>query len=57
MGRNGWVAIHGTDRCRVDDAQAFLRRVKSDLPGLVENGEVVVAGSIHDPMKGVPKGS
>lgn len=41
-GRDCWVAIHGTERARVGDGASFLRRMKSDLDGLVRTGEIRV---------------
>ncbi|NEZ03215.1 diguanylate cyclase [Wenzhouxiangella sp. XN201] len=50
LGRNGWVAIHGTEKARVDDAQEFLRRLKSDLESLVAAGEIVIESSFPNPL-------
>lgn len=50
LGRNGWVAIHGTEKALVDDAQNFLRRLKADPASLVEAGEIMIESSFTEPL-------
>lgn len=49
LGRDGWVAIHGTEKANLRDATAFMQRLKNDLAGLVAAGEVVIESSFPDP--------
>ncbi len=48
LGRDGWVAIHGTDKSDVSDPAEFIWRLKHDLSGLVGESQVELEASFED---------
>lgn len=50
-GRDGWIAIQGTDKARVDDSMAFMHRIKEDMAGLVAEGQILLTSSFDNPLK------
>lgn len=56
LGRDGWIAIQGTERTRVENGPEFLHELKHRLQELVAAGEIKLSGSFDD-LSGVsPEG-
>jgi diguanylate cyclase (GGDEF)-like protein len=55
-GRNGWVAIHGSETTTITEADEFMRRVKREPHALLEEGEIVVAASADPSPSRPPEG-
>jgi len=55
-GRNGWVAIRGSETITIAKADEFVRRVKRDPRAVIEQGEIVVTTSFDDPPSSPPPG-
>lgn len=55
LGRNGWVSIRGANAEGIDDAETFMRRIKTDLGGMVTEGTLVIESSFEEPLKAAPE--
>lgn len=51
-GRDGWVAIHGTERADLSDGAEFLRKLKVEFDDMVGDAEVKVESSFDVTVEG-----
>lgn len=51
-GRDGWVAIHGTEKADLTDGAEFLRKLKAEFDDMVDDAEVEVESSFDVTVKG-----
>jgi len=56
LGRDGWIAIQGTESTEISNGVQFLHRLKHGLRELVEAGEIRVTGSFDDPLSASAEG-
>lgn len=54
-GRDGWVAIHGTERTDIEDDADFVKRLKEDFDDMVGDGKIKVESSFDGKVKGEPR--
>jgi diguanylate cyclase (GGDEF)-like protein len=52
LGRDGWVSLHGVGDQPIEDSMTFMRRVKTDMAGLVAEGQIRIESSFDEPLKG-----
>lgn len=54
LGRDGWVAIHAVPDAEVDDGGELLKRIKTDMRGLLDAGIIRLESSFQRPDTVLP---
>lgn len=54
-GRDGWVAIHGTEGSHIENGADFVRKLKKEFDHMVDDGEIRVESSFDGKVKGEPR--
>lgn len=50
-GRDGWVAIHGTEKADIEDGAAFIKKLKEEFDDMIDNGEIKVESSFGETLE------